>query len=153
MASISDYKKQHPEYRNIPDLQLAEIMYEKAYKGKLDETEFYKLAFPNIAAERIEDTPDITELDIAYGTQIDPFSIDFKPTTEEIAKKAGVSVNNPADIKARFGGSLGYNQEQKRLAIENSLSKTFGQKIDVRIDLYWLEIWFHLEVSYENNFT
>ena len=77
MASISDYKKQHPEYRNIPDLQLAEIMYEKAYKGKLDETEFYKLAFPNIAAERIEDTPDITELDIAYGTQIDPFSIDF----------------------------------------------------------------------------
>ena len=37
MASISDYKKQHPEYRNIPDLQLAEIMYEKAYKGKIDE--------------------------------------------------------------------------------------------------------------------
>ena len=51
MASISDYKKQHPEYRNIPDLQLAEILYEKAYKGKISETEFYKLAFPEIADE------------------------------------------------------------------------------------------------------
>ncbi len=55
MASISDYKKKHPEYHNIPDLELAEIFYEKDYKEDLDETEFYKLAFPNIAAERAED--------------------------------------------------------------------------------------------------
>ena len=41
MASISDYKKQHPEYANIPDLELAETLYKKAYKGKMDETDFY----------------------------------------------------------------------------------------------------------------
>ena len=51
----------------------------------------------------------------------------FKPTISEIAKQAGVSINDPADIEARFGGSLGYNQEQKRLAIQNSLSKIYKQ--------------------------
>ena len=46
MSKISDYKKQHPEYANIPDVELAEILYEKVYKGRIDETEFYKFAFP-----------------------------------------------------------------------------------------------------------
>ena len=105
MASISDYKKQHPEYANIPDLELAEILYEKAYKGKIDETEFYKIAFPQIAAERAEDTPDITELDLAYGMQIAPSSIDFRPKTSEIAKQAGVSINDPASSNARFAAN------------------------------------------------
>ena len=50
MSSIADYKKQHPEYVNIPDLELAEILYKKAYKGKINETDFYKIAFPQIAA-------------------------------------------------------------------------------------------------------
>jgi hypothetical protein len=133
MASISDYKKQHPEYRNIPDLQLAEIMYEKAYKGKLDETEFYKLAFPNIAVERAEDVyTDFVFPDDEFGGAFESEST-FKPTTSEIAKQAGVSVNEPATSKSRFGASLGYNQEQKALAIKNSLSKLYKQDIDVRI--------------------
>ena len=133
MASISDYKKQHPEYANIPDLELAEILYEKAYKGKIDETEFYKIAFPEIAAERAEDAPDITELQIGYGMQIDPSSIDFRPTVSELAKKSGVSINDPASSDARFGGSLGYNQEQKILAIKQTLSDSFKEDIDVRV--------------------
>ena len=132
MASISDYKKQHPEYRNIPDLQLAEIMYEKAYKGKLDETEFYKLAFPNIAAERAEDVyTDFVFPDDEFGGAFESEST-FKPTTSEIAKQAGVSVNDPATSKSRFAASLGYNQEQKALAVQNVLSEQFGQDIDVR---------------------
>jgi hypothetical protein len=133
MASISDYKKQHPEYRNIPDLQLAEIMYEKAYKGKISETEFYKLAFPEIADERVEEYVPLEGLDYLEGRGISlPKDDFFKPTTSEIAKSAGVSVNDPADIKSRFGGSLGYNEEQKRLAIQNSLSKIYKQDIEVR---------------------
>ena len=133
MASISDYKKQHPEYRNIPDLQLAEIMYEKAYKGKIDETEFYKLAFPDIAAERAEDVyTDFVFPDDEFGGAFEPEST-FKPTTSEIAKQAGVSINDPADGVARLGASFGYNQEQKALAIKNELSKQFKQDIDVRI--------------------
>ena len=52
MSKISEYKQQHPQYRNIPDLELAEKLYETYYKGKMSETNFYELAFPNIAAER-----------------------------------------------------------------------------------------------------
>jgi len=135
MASISDYKKQYPEYSNIPDLELAEALYEKVYKGQgLSETEFYKLAFPDIAEQTIEE--DLPQEAVDYLESrgvIIPQDDFFRPTTKDIAKKAGVSVNDPADIVSRFGGSLGYNQEQKRLAIENSLSKIYKQKIDVRV--------------------
>ena len=133
MASISDYKKKHPEYSNIPDLELAEILYEKVYKSKLDESDFYRLAFPNISEERPEE-PDIIFPDDEFGGnfQFEGAKTPFKPTTSEIAKQAGVSINDPADIKARFGASLGYNEDQKALAIKNSLSKMYGQEIEVR---------------------
>ena len=107
MSKISEYKQQYPRYRNIPDLQLAEIMYEKSYKGKMSETNFYELAFPNIAAERFEEDIADTSLE-----SIDMAPAIFKPTTSDIAKQAGVSINDPATSKARFGASLGYNQEQ-----------------------------------------
>ena len=29
MSKISEYKKQYPEYANIPDLELAEALYER----------------------------------------------------------------------------------------------------------------------------
>ena len=35
MSKIAEYKKQHPEYRNIPDLELADRLYQVAYKGKM----------------------------------------------------------------------------------------------------------------------
>ena len=99
----------------------------------MDETEYYKKLFPEIAAKRAEDTPHITELDIAYGMQIDPSSIDFRPKTSEIAKQAGVSINDPASSNARFAASLGYNEEQKILAIKQTLSDSFKEDIDVRV--------------------
>ena len=34
MSTISDYKKKHPEYANIPDLDLAEVLFEKVYNNK-----------------------------------------------------------------------------------------------------------------------
>ena len=129
--SLKTLRQNYPEYDDMSDLELAEGFYKKHYSD-MDETEYYKKMFPEIAAERAEDTPDITELDLAYGMQLDPSSIDFRPKTSEIAKQAGVSINDPADFKARFGGSLGYNEEQKILAIKNSLSKIHKQDIDVR---------------------
>ena len=132
MSEIAKYKKQHPEYRNIPDIELAEILYEKAYKGRMNESEFYEFAFPEIAAKR--GTDEIISPDDEFNENFE-FKSDkpeFKPTTSEVAKSAGVSVNDPADIKSRFGGSLGYNEEQKKLAIKNSLSKIYKQDIDVR---------------------
>jgi len=127
MSKISEYKQQYPRYRNIPDLELAEKLYETYYKGKMSETNFYELAFPNIAAERFEEDIADTSLE-----SIDMAPAIFKPTTSDIAKQAGVSINDPANFKARFGGSLGYNQEQKALAIKNNLSKIYNQDIKVR---------------------
>ena len=133
MSKISDYKKQHPEYANIPNVKLAEILYEKAYKGRMDETDFYKFAFPEVAAERAEDVyTDFVFPDDEFGGDFDS-TTPFKPTTSDIAKQAGVSVNDPASSKARFGASLGYNQEQKMLAVKDTLSKSFKQDIDVRM--------------------
>ena len=133
MSKISEYKKQYPEYANIPDLELAEALYEREYKGRIDETEFYKSAFPGIAEERAEDVyTDFVFPDDEFGGAFESESA-FKPTTSEIAKQAGVSVDDPATSKSRFGASLGYNQEQKALAIKNSLSKLYKQDIDVRI--------------------
>jgi hypothetical protein len=130
--SLKKLRLKYPEYNDIPDLKLAEAFYKKNYSD-VDETEYYKLMFPNIAAERAEDTLDITELDIAYGMQIDPSTLGFKPTTKEIAKQAGVSVNDPAKIESRFAGSFGYNEEEMIIGIKNSLSKIYNQDIDVRI--------------------
>ena len=133
MSSIADYKKQHPEYANIPDLDLAETLYNKTYKGKIDESDFYKQAFPNIAAKRVSE--DIMFPDDEFGSNFEFKGTEskFKPITSEIAKISNVAINDPASSKARFGASLGYNQEQKKLAVKNSLSKLYNQDVDVRV--------------------
>ena len=130
--SLKKLRQKYPEYNDIPDLKLAEAFYKKNYSD-VDETEYYKLMFPDIAAERAEDVyTDFVFPDDEFGGAFEPEST-FKPTTSDIAKQAGVSVDNPATSKARFGASLGYNQEQKALAIKNSLSKLYKQDVDVRI--------------------
>ena len=43
ILSIEEYKKQNPEFASIPDLELAESLYKK-HKGKINETDFYKIA-------------------------------------------------------------------------------------------------------------
>ena len=48
MATLAEYKKEHPEYQNIPDITLAESLYEKVYKGKIDEESFYQQVFHDI---------------------------------------------------------------------------------------------------------
>ena len=130
--TLKEFRKNNPEYNDIPDLELADKFYKKFYSDQ-DETEYYKTLFPNIAEERAEDVfTDFVFPDDEFGGAFESES-SFKPTTSEIAKQAGVSVNDPATAKSRFAASLGYNQEQKALAIKNVLSKQFDQDIDVRI--------------------
>ena len=87
------------------------------------------IEFPNISEERPEE-PDIIFPDDEFGGnfQFEGAKTPFKPTTSEIAKQAGVSINDPADIKARFGASLGYNEDQKALAIKILCQKCMGKK-------------------------
>ena len=128
ILSIEEYKKQNPKFANTPNLELAEKIFKEEYEPRgIDENTYFESAFPNIAAERFEEDIADTSLE-----SIDMAPAIFKPTTSDIAKQAGVSINDPATSKARFGASLGYNQEQKKLAIQNSLSELYKQDIDVR---------------------
>ncbi len=129
--TLKEFRKNNPEYNDIPDLELADKFYKKFYSDQ-DETEYYKRLFPNIAAERAEDVyTDFVFPDDEFGGDFDSTS-PFKPNIADIAKSTGVSVNDPADAKARFAGSFGYNEEEKIIGIKNSLSKIYNQDIEVR---------------------
>jgi hypothetical protein len=129
--SLKKLREKYPEYNDMPDLELAERFY-KTYYSDLNESEYFEKMFPEIAAKRGTDDVMFPEDEFNENFDFKADKPEFKPTTSEIARSAGISVNDPADIKSRFGGSLGYNEEQKRLAIKNSLSKIYKQDIDVR---------------------
>ena len=135
IPSVTDYKKNNPDSQNVPSVKLAEQIYDKEFKNKgIDETTFYQKFFPNIAKQKFEEAEEVivSPDDMMLGkTELD--FVDFKPTTADLAKQGGVSVNDPAESEARFAASLGINQEEKALAVKNVLSKSFKQDIDVRI--------------------
>ena len=135
IPDVREYKEKNPDAANIPSVDLAEQVYNQEFKGKgVDETEFYKKFFPNIAKEKFEEVDQTIVIpeDEMLGKTGEDF-VSFKPTTADLAKQGGVSVNDPASSKARFAASLGYNQEQKALAVKDTLSKAFKQDIDVRV--------------------
>jgi len=131
--SLESFRKKFPQYDDIPDVELAEKLYDKYYSD-LDETQYYSKMFPKIAKEKYDEADDIivSPDDMMLGTTELDF-ISFKPTTADIAKQAGVSVNDPASSKARLAASLGYDQNQKAIAIKKVLSDQFKTDIDVRV--------------------
>jgi hypothetical protein len=135
IPSFQEFKQKNPDAANIPSVNLAEQLYNSEYKNKgISETDFYQKFFPNIAKQKFEEADQIivSPEDMMLGkTELDYVS--FKPTTADIAEQAGVSVNDPATSNARFAASLGYNQNQKILAVKNTMSKLFKQDIDVRV--------------------
>ena len=133
ILTIKEYKKQNPESASVPDLELAEKVFKEDYEPRgVDENTYFESAFPKIAAKRGTDEIILPDDEFNENFEFKSDKPTFKPTTSEIAKSAGVSTNDPATSAARFGGSLGYNQEQKKLAIKNSLSKLYGVNVDVR---------------------
>ena len=140
ILSIEEYKEQNPDAANIPDLKLAEQLYEKNFEGKIDETKFYEKAFPKITAKKpkrdfVEPIPEagaeyLAKRGIDYDVTQNKA---FKPTTEEIAERSNVSIKDPATYKARKVGSFGYNETEKQLGIKKILSELHGSEIDVRI--------------------
>ena len=47
--TLDEFRKNNPEYNDIPDLELADRFYKKYYSD-LDETEYYEKLFPNITS-------------------------------------------------------------------------------------------------------
>ena len=131
--SLESFRKKFPQYDDIPDVELAEKLYDKYYSD-LDETQYYSKMFPKIAKEKYDEADDvIVGPDDAFQGTTELDFISFKPTTADIAKQAGVSVNDPASSKARLAASLGYDQNQKAIAIKKVLSDQFKTDIDVRV--------------------
>jgi len=135
IPDVREYKEKNPDAANIPSVDLAEQVYNQEFKNKgVDETEFYQKFFPNIAKEKFEEADQTIVIpeDEMLGKTAEDF-VSFKPTTADLAKQGGVSVNDPASSKARFAASLGLNQQEKALAVKNVLSTAFKQDIDVRV--------------------
>jgi hypothetical protein len=131
--SITEIKKENPYYQNVPDLKLADAIYDKYYKDKVSEEDYYLNAFPDLADEIVENQDLISPDDEMFLPQGGRELLNFRPTVGMIAERSGVSIDDPATASSRMGGSFGINPEQKALAIKNSLSKLYGQDIDVRI--------------------
>tara|TARA_R110002050_G_scaffold90077_1_gene189723 strand:+ start:888 stop:1349 length:462 start_codon:yes stop_codon:yes gene_type:complete len=132
--SIQDIKKENPSYANVPDLELADRIYDKYYKEKeVSKEDFYLNAFPDLADQIVENQDLISPDDEMFLPEGGRELLNFRPTVGMIAERSGVSIDDPATASSRMGGSFGINPEQKALAIKNSLSKLYGQDIDVRI--------------------
>jgi hypothetical protein len=142
MKTIYQIKEEFPQYKNIPDVKLANAIYQKYYSDK-DENEFYKLVFPNIAKSKVaeterknplyEDSQGISFPDDEYNYQSAFENISFKPEVKDIAEKYGIGVETGASANARFAASLGYDEGNKALAIKKVLSNLYNEDIDVRV--------------------
>ena len=131
--SIAEIKKENPYYENVPDIKLADTLYDKYYKESVSKEDFYLNAFPDLADQIVENQGIISPDDEMFMPEGGRELLNFRPTVGMIAERSGVSIDDPATSKARFGASLGINPDQKALAIKNSLSKLYKQDIDVRI--------------------
>lgn len=132
--SIAEIKKENPYYNNVPDLELADRIYDKYYKEKeVSKEDFYLNAFPELADEIVENQDLISPDDEMFLPQGGRELLNFRPTVGMIAERSGVSIDDPATSSSRMAASLGINPEQKALAIKNELSKLYKQDIDVRI--------------------
>ena len=131
--SIAEIKKENPYYENVPDIKLADTIYDKYYKESVSKEDFYLNAFPELADQIVENQGIISPDDEMFMPEGGRELLNFRPTVGMIAERSGVSIDDPAYYRARFGQSLGINPDQKALAIKNSLSKLFKQDIDVRI--------------------
>ena len=140
MITISQLKKQYPQYEEIPDVELAEKLYDKYYSDKIDKNNFFEKVFPNISQSKIAERelkmiPEVDGIILPDDDLINQNLIqnqNFKPSTEDIAKQAGVGTQEGATPNARFAASLGYDENNKALAIKNVLSNLYNEDIEVR---------------------
>ena len=131
--SITQFKKENPYYENVPDTKLANRIYDRYYKEKATREDFFLNAFPKLADQIVENQGMVSPDDSIFLPEGGKETLQVQPTVGMIAERDGISINDPATSAARFGASLGINPQQKALAIKNSLSKLYGQDIDVRM--------------------
>ena len=137
--TLEEFRGLYPQYNDIPDLELAESLYEKNYSD-VDKNEYYQTLFPNVAKRKntqlenslIEETGGIISPDDSLLNQDRIQNTSFKPSIKDIAIENDIGVETGANSNARFAASLGYDDKNKALAIKNVLSNLYQQDITVR---------------------
>ena len=137
--TLEEFRGLYPQYNDIPDLELAESLYEKNYSD-VDKNEYYQKLFPNVAERKntqlenslIEETGGIISPDDDLLNQDRIQNTSFKPSIKDIAIENDIGVETGANSNARFAASLGYDDKNKALAIKNVLSNLYQQDITVR---------------------
>lgn len=138
--TLNEFRKQYPQYDDIPDVQLADQLYDKYYQD-IDKNTYYKQLFPKIAEQKIEELESkmIPEVDGFIDPDSDLInqnlaqSLNLRPKVVDIAKSADVGVNEGASAESRFAASLGFNEANKQLAIKKVLSDLYKTDVDVRL--------------------
>lgn len=137
--NLKEFRKQYPQYNDIPDLELADSLYEKHYTD-INKEDYYKELFPNIAEKKqikVETTlsPEIDGIispddDLLNQQRLQ--NINYAPSIKDIAIENDIGTETGASANARFAQSLGYDDKNKALAIKNVLSDLYKQDITVR---------------------
>jgi len=137
--NLKEFRKQYPEYNDIPDLELADSLYEKYYTD-INKQDYYKELFPNIAERKdikVETTlsPEIDGIispddDLLNQQRLQ--NINYAPSIKDIAIENDIGIETGASANARFAQSLGYDDKNQALAIKNVLSDLYKQDITVR---------------------
>ena len=52
--TLNEFRKQYPQYNDVPDMELADQLYDKYYQD-IDKNTYYKQLFPKIAEQKIEE--------------------------------------------------------------------------------------------------
>ncbi len=137
--NLKEFRKQYPQYNDIPDLELADSLYKKHYTD-INKQDYYKELFPNIAEKKqikVETTlsPEIDGIispddDLLNQQRLQ--NINYAPSIKDIAIENDIGTETGASANARFAQSLGYDDKNKALAIKNVLSDLYKQDITVR---------------------
>ena len=144
--TLNEFRKQYPQYNDVPDMELADQLYDKYYQD-IDKNTYYKQLFPKIAEQKIEELESkmIPEVDGFIDPDSDLINqnlaqtLNLRPKTVDIARSADVGVNEgaPSTLNplkdARFAASLGFDEKNKQLAIKNVLSDLYKTDVDVRL--------------------
>ena len=138
--TLNEFRKQYPQYNDVPDIELADQLYNQYYQD-IDKNTYYKQLFPKIAEQKIEELESkmIPEVDGFIDPDSDLInqnlaqSLNLRPKVVDIAKSADVGVNEGASAEARFAASLGFNEANKQLAIKKVLSDLYKTDVDVRL--------------------
>ena len=87
--TLNEFRKQYPQYNDVPDMELADQLYNQYYQD-IDKNTYYKQLFPKIAEQKIEELESkmIPEVD-GFIDQMCATAKQYEPEIKKAADQAG----------------------------------------------------------------